>query len=162
MGILSVFLFASYVIASTTDYRILGLDPGADLDAVRSAYRVEALRWHPDRNSDPEASDRFVALSAAYERIKSSSRNDKHVEVDPFKTFKEFMGGSFSFSFTSGNVKMAGTSTSTSSVIQNGKRITKTVVKDLSTGESKTTRVEEDLKTGLKSTHIDNSHSIEL
>merc|ERR1719469_1510732 len=54
---------------------LLGLPCGAAADAaeVRKAYRREALRWHPDKNSAPEAIERFKLIAMAYEVL--SSRN---------------------------------------------------------------------------------------
>jgi DnaJ-class molecular chaperone len=134
--------------ASVSDYETLGIPFGSDMDAVKSAYRKEALEWHPDKNSDPRASDRFIKISNAYEAIKNGNNQGK--AQDPFKVFKDFMGNGFSFSFTSstGGVKMSGTSSSTSTIIQNGKRVTKTVKTDLASGKSESMIVEEDLRTG--------------
>lgn len=131
---------------SAADYHTLGLQPGAGLEQVKAAYRQEALKWHPDRNDDPSATTKFRELTDAYSNIKGSS----NVNV-PKHAFNEFM-----FSFSSG--KTTGSSTSSSTTISNGKRITKTVKKDLASGKVETTVIEEDLRTGLKYTH----NSIEL
>ncbi|KAJ1560885.1 hypothetical protein HK405_005608, partial [Cladochytrium tenue] len=49
-------------------YRILQLDRDASPDAVRKAYRREALRHHPDKNVlDPLAPHRFQLIARAYE-----------------------------------------------------------------------------------------------
>ena len=50
-------------------HAILGIAPDASLDDVKRAYRRLAMRWHPDRNSDPLASERFKAIRAAYEQL---------------------------------------------------------------------------------------------
>lgn len=48
-------------------YKILGLEKGADLDEVRSAYHALAKRYHPDTAMDGGASeDRFQEIAEAY------------------------------------------------------------------------------------------------
>lgn len=48
-------------------YRVLGVDPGADPRAIRSAYRRLARRFHPDLAKDHRAPRRFLLLREAYE-----------------------------------------------------------------------------------------------
>ncbi len=48
-------------------YEALGLEPGADLEAVREAYRERAKETHPDLGGDPEA---FIRVREAYERLR--------------------------------------------------------------------------------------------
>ncbi|HEX6735053.1 MAG TPA: DnaJ C-terminal domain-containing protein [Azonexus sp.] len=50
-------------------WSVLGLKPGADGAAVKRAYRRLAMRWHPDRNADPAATERFKEIRAAYDRL---------------------------------------------------------------------------------------------
>lgn len=48
-------------------YEILRLEKGADLAAVKTAYRKRAFELHPDLNpGDPEASRQFQLLNEAY------------------------------------------------------------------------------------------------
>ncbi len=48
-------------------YDILGVPPKADAGDIKKAYRLLALRWHPDRNpGDPWATSRFLRLGEAY------------------------------------------------------------------------------------------------
>jgi|UniRef100_A0A7C3YZN3 DnaJ-class molecular chaperone len=48
-------------------YDILGVPPKADAGEIRKAYRLLALKWHPDRNpGDPWATSRFLRLGEAY------------------------------------------------------------------------------------------------
>lgn len=35
----------------------------------KRAYRRLAMRWHPDRNDDPQATERFKEINAAYEQL---------------------------------------------------------------------------------------------
>ncbi len=48
-------------------YRTLGLTHTADANAIRTAYRALAKRYHPDVSSLPDAHERFVAVTEAYE-----------------------------------------------------------------------------------------------
>ncbi len=53
-------------------YRTLGLEPGADMEAVKRAYRQLVMKWHPDRyqGADKEgAAQRFREITQAYEAL---------------------------------------------------------------------------------------------
>jgi molecular chaperone DnaJ len=47
-------------------YEILGVDRSAGQEQIKQAYRQLALKWHPDRNPAPEATDRFKEVAEAY------------------------------------------------------------------------------------------------
>jgi len=46
-------------------YELLEIEPGADMDAVRSAYRKQVRRWHPDMCDEPDASIRLEMVVGA-------------------------------------------------------------------------------------------------
>ena len=50
---------------------VLGLEPGADLSSVKSAYRAAVKEYHPDVQSEHQglASQRFLEITKAYETI---------------------------------------------------------------------------------------------
>ena len=49
-------------------YDILGVAKGADAAAIKSAFRKQAKKLHPDANKqDPKAATKFAELNAAYE-----------------------------------------------------------------------------------------------
>lgn len=50
-------------------FRILGLKPNASAAEIKRAYRRLAMAWHPDRNSHPEATERFKEIRAAYDAL---------------------------------------------------------------------------------------------
>ena len=55
----------------------LELDKSADLTAIKKAYRKLSLKYHPDKNSDPGASEIFQKINAAYEHLTDSSTTFK-------------------------------------------------------------------------------------
>src|ERR1700736_3332131 len=60
---------------STADlYRELQVEPGADLEAIRAAYRRLARLYHPDLNPRPEAAERMRAINAAYSVLSDPAR----------------------------------------------------------------------------------------
>jgi molecular chaperone DnaJ len=50
-------------------HALLGLAPGAELREIKRAFRRLAMRWHPDRNPDPSASEHFRRLRAAHDAL---------------------------------------------------------------------------------------------
>lgn len=58
--------------APELDYHLLGLERGADRDAVKAAYREKARQLHPDTNHDKDAAQKMQQINAAYDRIKKA------------------------------------------------------------------------------------------
>ncbi|PKO92339.1 MAG: molecular chaperone DnaJ [Betaproteobacteria bacterium HGW-Betaproteobacteria-10] len=50
-------------------YAILGVPQHASSAEIKRAYRRLAMRWHPDRNSSPEATERFKQIRGAYDAL---------------------------------------------------------------------------------------------
>ncbi len=48
-------------------YSLLGLERGATKAAIKKNYRLLAKEFHPDKNSDPKAGEKFIAVTEAYE-----------------------------------------------------------------------------------------------
>lgn len=48
-------------------YKTLGVPRNADEDAIRTAYRKLARKWHPDVNASEEAKTRFKEINAAHD-----------------------------------------------------------------------------------------------
>ncbi|NKB70560.1 MAG: molecular chaperone DnaJ [Candidatus Latescibacteria bacterium] len=80
-------------------YEVLGLDKGADDQAIKSAYRKLALKYHPDRNPDDESAEElFKEASEAYEILSDA---DKRAQYDRFghaAVEQNFGGGGFQWS----------------------------------------------------------------
>ena len=47
-------------------YEVLGVQKGASKDQIKDAYRNLAMQFHPDRNKDVGAEERFKEISEAY------------------------------------------------------------------------------------------------
>jgi hypothetical protein len=50
-------------------YRILGLPSGASDALIKKQFKKLALRFHPDRNSSPEAHEHFILISNAVDQL---------------------------------------------------------------------------------------------
>ena len=91
-------------------YEILGVDRGADEDAIKRAYRKLAVKFHPDKNpGDHVAEERFKELGAAYDVLMEPQKRaayDRYGHAafqqggmgagggfhDPFDLFREVFG----------------------------------------------------------------------
>src|SRR5205085_9328337 len=57
-------------------YKILGVNPNASLDELKTAYRKQALATHPDKNigHELEAEAKFLKVQSAYEILKDPQK----------------------------------------------------------------------------------------
>ena len=91
-------------IADPDYWSLLGLDPGSDGDSLKSAFRREARRWHPDLNgNDRQAEERFKLVNEAYAVLSDHDRrvawerrrNGRSFSQDPFASgfpdFEEYL-----------------------------------------------------------------------
>lgn len=62
-------------------YDILGVSKSASAAEIKSAYRKLALKWHPDRNKEKDATEKFKEINEAYEILSSP---DKKAKYDQF------------------------------------------------------------------------------
>ncbi|XP_048246175.1 uncharacterized protein LOC124144074 isoform X1 [Haliotis rufescens] len=54
----------------------LGLKPGASEDEIKKSFRTLAKKWHPDKNKDAGAEEKFKEISAAYDYLQSKDRRE--------------------------------------------------------------------------------------
>ncbi len=68
--------------ATTRDYyEILGLDKEASAEDIKKTYRKLALQYHPDRNKEAGAEEKFKEISEAYAVLSDS---EKRAQYDRF------------------------------------------------------------------------------
>lgn len=59
-------------------YNILGVQENADQETIKKAYRLLAKKYHPDRNKEPGAEERFKKITQAYEVISDPPRRQEY------------------------------------------------------------------------------------
>ncbi|ELU40762.1 chaperone DnaJ [Rhizoctonia solani AG-1 IA] len=111
--LLSVFCILVAVVAAGKDfYKVLDGNSAMYMSAgdatIKKAYKKLSKKYHPDKNNTPEAKDKFVEISRAYEVLSDSEKRaiyDRHGEdglkqheagknaPDPFSMFSNFFGG---------------------------------------------------------------------
>jgi molecular chaperone DnaJ len=89
-------------------YEVLGVSKDASSDDIKKAYRQAALKYHPDRNKDPGAEEKFKEAAEAYDTLSSPEKKslydrfghnapqpNQHVRHDPFDIFNSIFEGGF-------------------------------------------------------------------
>ena len=59
-------------------YEVLGVERGASADDIKRNYRQAALKYHPDRNKEPRAEERFKEASEAYEVLSDPQKRQRY------------------------------------------------------------------------------------
>ncbi|KAI5076651.1 hypothetical protein GOP47_0008716 [Adiantum capillus-veneris] len=101
--------FRLNVMADADYYSLLGVSKNASKTDIKSSYRKLARQYHPDVNKEPDAEDKFKALSNAYEVLSDDEKRaiyDQFGEAglkgagagasgfsNPFDLFETFFGG---------------------------------------------------------------------
>lgn len=68
-------MYHSAVNRQADPYQVLGVPRDADAETIKSAYRRQAMQYHPDRNpGDRAAEERFKELSEAYALLRDPAQ----------------------------------------------------------------------------------------
>jgi len=101
-------LFLLVNLAYADLYKILDIHKSASDKDIRHAYKKLSRKYHPDKNKDPGAEEKFVEIAHAYEVLSDSVKRDiydRHGEeglkahesgqhhANPFDMFSNFFGG---------------------------------------------------------------------
>ena len=73
-------------------YEFLGVDPKADADQIKQAYRDKLKEWHPDKNIDrlEEAEETTKILNQAFYTLKDPDRRRQYDRVLRYTRGKDF------------------------------------------------------------------------
>jgi hypothetical protein len=74
-------------------YNILGLLPGASVEEIKKAYRSKARLYHPDINPSPEAKDKFINLTEAYDFLITNHnkvKDDEQAYSDAMEDWRKY------------------------------------------------------------------------
>jgi DnaJ-class molecular chaperone len=93
-------------------YEILGVSKKASQQEIKSAYRKLALKWHPDKNKELGANEKFKEINKAYEILSDPKKKEMYDQYGE-SAFKQggFPGGQtgsyrqgpFTYTYTSYN-----------------------------------------------------------
>ncbi len=82
-------------------WSLLGVSPGCNANELKSAFRKEARKWHPDLNkNDVNAEERFKLINEAYailsdprKRREWEKNQDKNTDIfdNRFPTYEEYL-----------------------------------------------------------------------
>lgn len=75
-------------------YKALGVDKSASQGDIKKAYKKLAQKYHPDRNTDPTAQDKFKEINTAYQTLKDPQKRAAYDNPNPFGGQR---GGGYSF-----------------------------------------------------------------
>ena len=75
-------------------YEILGLNREASDSAIKKAYRELSFKWHPDRNSSPEATLKIQQINEAYETLKDPQKKRQY-DMGPQNPLENMFGDLF-------------------------------------------------------------------
>ncbi|BFZ23270.1 hypothetical protein BsWGS_26309 [Bradybaena similaris] len=99
----------SHSLAADDLYDVLGVPRSASSQDIKKAYKSLAREWHPDKNSDPSATDKFTKINEAYETLNDPERRSSYDKFGytsaqdqrargpgpGFHSFDEFFQGGF-------------------------------------------------------------------
>ena len=69
-------------------YKTLGLPNQSDKKLVKRAYRRLAMKYHPDKNDDKKANEKFILINEAYAKIMDESTHQNAWNTYPDKKTK--------------------------------------------------------------------------
>ncbi len=91
-------------------YDILGVSSTASEDEIKKAYHKLAIKYHPDKNKEPGAEEKFKSIAGAYAILSDTGKRRNYdlgipegmSHIDPFSIFNQFFQNTDMDSFING------------------------------------------------------------
>ena len=91
-------------------YDILGVSRTASEDEIKKAYHKLAIKYHPDKNKEPGAEEKFKSIAGAYAVLSDPVKRRNYEmgipegmsHIDPFSIFNQFFQNTDMDSFING------------------------------------------------------------
>ena len=64
--------------AQTDYYEVLGVSRNDSEEEIRKAFRRKAMEYHPDRNKEPDAEEKFKEINEAYQVLSDSTKRAQY------------------------------------------------------------------------------------
>jgi len=61
-------------------YSLLDVNRNATKADIKSSYRRLAVKYHPDKSSDPDSASRFIAVTEAYDVLSNKKRRAQYAK----------------------------------------------------------------------------------
>lgn len=70
--------FFAVSLAGKDYYKILNVPRTANAAEIKRAYRKLSLKYHPDKNSAPDAAEKFAEISVAYDVLSDPEKRETY------------------------------------------------------------------------------------
>lgn len=97
---------ATVIAAGEDYYALLGVSRNATSEELKRAYHKLALKWHPDKNENQEATvGKFQEVKAAFEILKDpQKRRDYDAKLTPTKAFPDYSSTNFHYGYSAASM----------------------------------------------------------
>lgn len=76
--LLVILLSLSVAYCKQDYYELLGVSRDASENEIKKAFRRLAIKYHPDKNKDPDAQKKFVKIANAYETLADKDKRQRY------------------------------------------------------------------------------------